>query len=290
MGVRERLSRENFTRLVEVFPPGFNVDPKVEPVLGLKQKARDFVERIRRIQNLADAVVVADVKDLSRLKLSTVFAAALLKAELGVEAIPVFTARDSNRAATRSGILTALSQGLDTVMLVWGDRYPERDGASNVYDYPSLADLISEAKALARRSGVELTVLAPIDLAKLNSKNGRRLARDRLEKGASHLLAQPPTTDSFSTLPSHMKLLQGQRLESRVFLNVFPFRGPADITYCREKFGWQLPTELDALAADGEPALLKEAKRVAEMAEERGAAGIYVSTRGRPELARFILD
>ncbi len=284
------MRRKNFTRIVEVFPPSFNLASKLEPVIGLKQKARDFLHRVRGIQNLADAILVADVKDPTRLKFPTVFAAALLKEELGVEAVPVITARDSNRAATRSSILTAFSQGLDTMMLVWGDRYRDDGGVSNVYDYRNLAELIEEASSLARRSGVNAAFFAPVDLSKLTSRKGRYLAKDRLAKGASWLLSQPPTTDSLSTLHSHLRILKQQGLRSKVLLNVFPFRSSEDVDSCREKFGWALPRELHLLAAQGERELLKEARRVAVGITDSGAPGVYVSTRGRPEIARYILE
>ncbi len=261
----------------------------LEPWIGLKQKSRDFVERVRRIQSLADAILIADVKDQERLKLSTVFSAALLKEKLGVEAIPVITARDSNRQMIRSAILTSFSWGLDTLMFAWGDRYPRDAGIRNVYDYESLAQLIAEAESLAKRSGVRATFLAPVDISRLRSPEGRALARKRLKSGATHLLAQPPTTDSFSTLPSHLRILRRQGLGSKVLLNVFPFRSPIDVSNCRKKFGWDLPRELDALAKKGEPELLKEARRVAARIIETDATGVYVSTRGQPEVARYIL-
>jgi hypothetical protein len=87
-----------------------------------------------------------------------------------------------------------------------------------------------------------------------------------------------------------MRTLRERKLDSRVLLNVFPFRSRDDIDYCRKKFGWDIPSHLDAIAAKGEPELLKEAKRVADRLRAVGCQGVYVSTRGRPELARFILD
>jgi hypothetical protein len=284
------LGGRNFTRIVEVFPPSFNLETKGEPLIGLKQKSRDFLERVRRIQNLADAILIADVKDVTRLKLSTIHSAAFLRDELGVEAVPVITARDSNRSATRSAILTAFAKGLDTIMLVWGDRYPDDGSIANVYDYRNLAELIGEAASLASRSGIDATFLAPVDLSRINSAKGSNLAKERLAKGASSLLAQPPTTDSFSTLGSHLQVLKKQALRSKVLLNVFPFRSKDDVVSCRKKFGWNLPDELDLLADRGETELLKEARRVAVGIANSGSSGVYVSTRGRPEVARYILD
>ena len=290
MRLRERLERRDFLRIVEVFPPNFAAETEREPLLGLRQKTRDLLERVRKIQDLADAILVADVKDLTRVKLGTVYSAAMIQEEVGIQAVPVVTARDSNRGAIRSSILTALSLGLDSIMFVWGDSYSANDGSKNVYDYGGLGELIGEAKVLAERAGVRLTVFAPVDIAKLKTERGRRVARSRMKSGASYLLAQPPTVDVAHTLPLHSRTLRKLGLESSVILNVFPFRNREDVESCRRKFGWDLPPHLDKIAEGGEAELLREAKMVADRLQAKGFQGVYVSTRGRPELARFILD
>ena len=278
-----------FLSIVEVFPPSFGGAEK-EPVLGLRQKTRDFVERVRRIQPYADVVLVADVKDASRAKFSPVHAAALLRDETGVDAVPVVTARDSNRQAVTSSIVTALSLGLRGVMLVWGDRYGEEEGVRNVYDFGSLSEVVAHARGLADRAGGKCRIFAPVNIAKLGGDRGVELAKSRIREGADYLLAQPPTVDAGPTLRSHEKILSKLGLKDRVIPNVFPFRDPADIEYCRKRFGWSIPPRMDEIAKGGEAELLKEAKKAAAGLAESGFSGVYVSTRGRPELARFILD
>jgi len=283
-------SAPKFTSIVEVFPPSFSVDASKEPVIGLGQKTKDFVERVKRIQRLADSILVADVKDTSRLKMSTVQSAALLKQLTGADAIPVITARDSSRPQLLSSIVTAFSLGLTSVMLVWGDRYGPGDGAKNVYDWKSVSEFLKAARALSVRANLRCRLLAPVDLSRLGTESGLRLAKERLKSGADLLLAQPPTTDIHTTLPRHARLLDKTGFKERILLNVFPFRDSADVEFCRRKFGWDLPAELDRIARAGEKALLKEARSVSEGIRARGLAGVYVSTRGRPEHARFILD
>ncbi len=261
----------------------------MEPSIGLRQKTHDFVERVRRIQNLSDAFLLADVKDPGRMKLPTVLSASILRERTGVEAIPVITARDSNKTAVMGSLLSAYSLGLTTIALVWGDRY-EEEGPKNVYDFRSLAELIRLARKLAERCGSKCRVLAPVDLPALATEKGLRLARERLNSGADMLLAQPPTTDSLTALPRHIRLIERAGLQGKVLLNVFPFRSDKDIEACREKFGWELPRRLDAIGRKGESALLSEARKVANAIDRRGFPGVYVSTRGRPEVAKFILD
>jgi 5,10-methylenetetrahydrofolate reductase len=291
LGLAERLERGLFTTVVEIFPPNFSSETAKEPLLGLRQKTQDIVARVKKVENLADCVLVADMKDLGRLKLSSIYTAAMLKRELDTEVIPVIAARDSNRSAVRTLFLSALSYGMDSVMLVWGDKYNEGEGSSNVYDYPSLSVVIKEMRELADRANVRATILAPINLATLGTKKGDEMALSRVRSGADCLLAQPPTSDISQTLPEQVKKLEQKDLKRRVLLNVFPFRDKEDIDACRKRFGWNIPSSLDRMAEEGgEARLLRESRSVVEKMRTDRLPGVYVSTRGRPELARFILD
>lgn len=290
MKLSEKMERGIFTRLIEIFPPNFSGETAKEPLIGIKQKMRDTITRVQKIENLADAIIVADMKDSGRLQLASIYTAAVLKDELGAEVIPVIPMRDANRKAVRTAFLTCLSLGLESVSLVWGDRYGDGDGVQNVYDYRSLADALAESRQLADRSDVAATLLAPVNIPTLASKRGTSLANSRLESGADCLIAQPPTSDVSVTLKRHVTLLKESGLEKKVLHNVFPFRSKEDLEACRARFGWDLPKQLDRIAAEGEPSLLREARRVVEKIEAQELPGVYVSTRGKPELARFILD
>lgn len=291
MRLAERLRRGIFTTMVEIFPPNFSAEMAKEPLLGLRQKTQDIVARMKKVEHLADCILVADMKDVGRLKLSSVYTAATLKQELDIEVIPVIGARDSNRSAVRTLFLSALSYGLDSVMLVWGDKYAEGDGSSNVYDYPSLSAVVKEMRELADRANVKATILAPVNVAALGTKKGDEIALSRIKSGADCLLAQPPTTDVTETLARHEKALEEKELKNRVLLNVFPFTSKEDIDACRKRFGWDISASLDRMAVEGgEARLLKESRSVVEKMRDDRLPGVYVSTRGKPELARFILD
>ncbi|MDA4135137.1 MAG: methylenetetrahydrofolate reductase [Thaumarchaeota archaeon] len=290
MRLSQKVERGVFTTIIEVFPPNFSAQAAKEPLIGIKPKLRDMVARVKKIENLADAIMVADMKETSRLELASVYTSAVLRDELGIEVIPVIPARDMNRKAIRTMFLTALSLGLESVALVWGDRYAETDGSKNVYDFRSLSEVIAEMRALADRADINATILSPVDLSSLRTPRGLRLVRKRVESGADGLLAQPPTVEVSHTLEEHLRVLDECGLTKRVLPNVFPFRDRDDIQACRTRFGWNLPTELDSMAVEGERRLLKEARGVVEALRGRGLPGVYVSTRGKPELAKFILD
>jgi len=286
----ERMERGAFTTLIEIFPPNFSVETAKEPLIGIKQKLRDTVARVRRISDLADAILVADMKDPARLQLASIYTAAILKDELGVEVIPVIPTRDMNRKAIRSMFLSCLSLGLESVSLVWGDRYAEGEGTKNVYDFRSLAEAVAEARGLADRADVSATLFSPVDVTTLDGPRGLGIAEARIAAGSDALLAQPPTSDLSRTLERNVSLLESHHLEKKVLHNIFPFRSREDVQACRERFGWDLPQELDRIADEGERRLLKEAKGVTDALRDRGSPGVYVSTRGKPELARYILD
>ena len=289
MRLKDRVESGVFTTLIEVFPPNFSAQAAKEPLIGIRQKTRDLIARVARISDLADAILVADMKDTGKLGLASVHTAALLKEELGVEVIPVLPARDMNRKGIRTSFLTALSSGIESVALVWGDRFMEDEGTKNVYDFRSLAEVVKDMRALSDRADIDASILCPVDISSLPTARGARIAQARLRSGANFLLAQPPTSDVAVTLESQQEILRESKMQAKVLPNVFPFRSLEDVRACRARFGWNIPNALDIIAEGGERSLLKEARSVVDSLRGRKFPGVYVSTRGRPELAKFIL-
>ncbi|MDE1853736.1 MAG: methylenetetrahydrofolate reductase [Thaumarchaeota archaeon] len=276
-----------FLRIVEVFPPMF---PSSESApLGLKEGINGFVEGVRGIRDLADVILVANVKKADFLKISTIEAAAMLQEQLRIDAAPVIVVRDQNRPQFLSSVLTAVALGLKSVMVAWGDAYPPSAKASNVRDFPSLAEAVRQASSMARRAGAQTRFFAPVDIGRLAKPGGVDLARGRIKAGAKCLLAQPPTTDAGETFDDHAAIIEKARLKARVLLNVFPFKGEEDVKKCEKYFGWKLPKSLHTAAAKGESSLLQMERRVVERLREEGFPGVYVTTRGTPSVAQKLL-
>ena len=277
-----------FLRVVEIFPPLFPYSRRKENRIEAPLAIERFVEGARGASSFADVLLIADVKNPNLLKLSTVEAAALLKERARLEAAPVLVVRDTNRKQFLSSVVTCLLLELDHVMFAWGDDYPAHSGATNVRDFTSLAESIREAELLRRRTGAPTKFLAPVNVELLSSKGEAKRARDRLRAGAEFLLAQPPTTD-LESLDRHQTLLREAKLEARVLLNVFPFRGYRDVRECEAYFGWKLSKNLHDTAKKGERALIREEREVGRALRNRGLPGIYLNTRGTPGLAaRFL--
>lgn len=284
----EGYAQLEFLRIVEVLPPRLSASGSKSPV-GLDETIELFVRGVRSIRDFCDLVIVADAKSPLQLQLSPTLAASILQERAAVKAVPTLVARDSNRPQVRSLVLTALASGLESLFLVWGDNFPAGSAITNVRDYGSLSELISEAAGVSSQAGKKMRLFAPVDLDLLRSGRGVRLAKGRLKAGASLLLAQPPTTDADATFDGHTSILEENGLKDRVVLNVFPFRNPKDVSDMERNFGWSLPASLHAFAAKGEAAVVKVARDVVARARTEGFSGIHVSTRGTPELARKIL-
>lgn len=278
---------KEFIIITEIFPPSFHIEKSIEPIISVNQKIRDTIQRTKKIIRFTDAILVSDVRDEKRVKLSTIYTSEIIQKELGIPVYPVINARDSNKVQTRTQILTSLALSLKGVMLVWGDRY--KAGIKNVYDYRTLSEMIHECRELISRSGMDFAILAPVNLSLLNSDKGVNLAQERLKKGADLLLSQPPTTDE-KTLRMYDNILMKYDLKKKVLLNVFPFRDTEDVKICRERFGWQISEEIERITSKGENEILRYLKGMIEKIRLFGYKGVYVSTRGRPEIARFILE
>jgi hypothetical protein len=275
-----------FLRVVEVFPPFFPRKGKVDVDGGIDR----FLEEVREVRDLADVLLVANLKTPGVVQVSPVETAAMLQELLRVDAAPVVVLRDGNRRQFLSAVLTALSLDLASIMVARGDDLPASERSSNVRDYATLAEAIGEAAALRRRAGSDLKIFAPMDLERLGKPGGRAVGRRRLAAGAALLLSQPPTTDPGATYDKHMGLLRGTPLQDQVLLNVFPFRDAKDVRRCERYFGWKLPERVHLAARGGRESLDSLARGVVARLRDEGAPGVYLSTRGSPAVAKTLLN
>jgi hypothetical protein len=273
-----------FIRAVEMLPPRLQEVEQGGPSLALG----GFVDRVRPMAPYSDLFLVANVKDPSILAVSTVYAASLLRRELGVEASPTIAVRDFNKKGLLTEVFTSLSAGLTSMTLVWGDDYDPDAGISNVREFSSLEQAIAEAVRVGREAGAEPKVIAPIDVSKLGGERERRVAFGRIKAGASLLLAQPPTVGRRG-FREHLAALKDSGLEGRVLLNVFPFTDIEDATRIQKLFGWDLQEAVGILRDGGSEALIRESREVVGMMRQAGLPGVYLSTRASPSHAKSIL-
>jgi 5,10-methylenetetrahydrofolate reductase len=278
-----------FLRTVEVFPPLFP-EPGASSGRLYEEKVEEFVEGVRVIRRYSDLVLVASVRKPGLVQLPPVEASAVLTDRVGVQAAPVLVVRDFARSQLLSSVITALSLGVRSFMLAWGDDVPKGSRPSRPDGYAGLSQAIRDLDLHARRAGFDAEVLSPVDLSSLGEPRGSALARSRLRAGARLLLAQPPTTDAAATFDLHARLLERRRLRSVTMLGVFPFRSAKDVADCERRFGWKLPLALHRLAKAGPRAVIEEARGVVRRLRDEGFPGVYVSTRGDPSVAERMLS
>ena len=274
--------------MIEVFPPIFAAASEGRRDLRVESSVESFVADVRAIRGYADVILVASLKRPGLLKLPTIDASILLREKLGVDAAPVIVVRDQDRLRFLSTVVTGLSGGLKSMMIVWGDSDWRRRVPSQL-GFPGLSGALKEASQVRDRARSQCRFLAPVDLRRLFTSRGVSLAKERLDAGAGLLLAQPPTTDPAETFDSHANLIEKSGLEGKVLPNVFPFKDSQDVSECEKYFGWRLPKKLHEAAHEGESSLLGIEREVVRRLRSEHFPGVYVSTRGTPALARDIL-
>jgi len=278
-----------FLRVVEVFPPLFPGAAEDDREVQLRRSIDDFVGDVNAIRGVADVVVVASLKKPHFPALSTIEASLQLRRKLGLDAAPVIVVRDQDRLQFLSSAVAGLVGGLKSMVLVWGDPGEARR-SPKLIGFAGLSEALSEATRISERGRSRCRLFAPVDLRRLVTARGVRIARERLSAGASFLLAQPPATDSAETFDYQSKLVRAAGLEGKVLLSVFPFRSSRDVIECERYFGWKLPKSLHAAAKEGESSLLQTQKEVVRRLRSEHFPGVYVSTRGNPAIAKEVLS
>jgi len=136
---KEKLKSDKFLITAELFPPkGTDISP--------------FLQRASALKNL-DAVNVTDNQRASMRVGSLAMSRLLL--EMGIEPIMQLAARDKNRIALQSELLSANVLGIENVLVISGD-HPnagEYAGTKTVYDLDTV-QLIKTARLL--ETGVDL--------------------------------------------------------------------------------------------------------------------------------------
>ena len=275
-----------FFRVVEVLPPSFALSASRKDTFSIEASVVRFADEIRRIRDLADVFLVANVKDV--LSLDQVHTANLLHKTLGVDAAPVVVIRDLSRPRFLSSVLTGISTELNWMMVAWGDDHGS--AKANMREFPTLAAAIREASQLRSQTSSPIRFMAPVGIDALARPRGVALANGRIRAGADLLLAQPPTTDADDSFDRHVSLLEKAGLEEKATLNVFPFKDEADVKRYERMFGWRLPKSLHESAAEGEASLLRGARGVVRRLRKEGYPGVYITTRGNLAVAKTLLS
>jgi 5,10-methylenetetrahydrofolate reductase len=286
----------HFIRIVEVFPPAIPSPHEIKPIqkFDLNIRFDRLVQGLIRTEPFADAFSLPELKDGNRIHLNSVGIATELKRRTGSSVIPTVTLRDANKHNLFGTITYALFAGIENILFVRGDPYGD-DGAKapkNVYDIEKVSNLISTARKLESHIASEhqLCILSPINLAKSDDKKYLETLKERELSGVDIFIGEQMFED-LDVYLARIDAIRKYGIRKPIVHSIFPLKDHEDASALVQKFGWGI--------RDSELANLKKGgpKYGIEMARDRYRSlfkhrdlveGVSVSTRGNPEVARYI--
>ncbi len=283
------LARTKFLQTVELWPPEI-------PTGRLRSGPGEFGRLCERVEALGehfDAFHVVDLRIPSRTFLDSVVTAVQLKGRLRrLELAPTLSARDRNKKSLEEAISSALFFGIENLILVRGDPFPPGGRVSrNVYDLKRVSDMVRLVRSMQAKMAVDgLCVLTPIDLTRIGDPKYLQVVRERERSTSDVFLSKTFVGAPEDYLPL-LDLLRSEGVRSPVLHNVFPFFSYDDAVTMSERFGLRMPKgALERLKASGLKAGLMMASEFRDaLKSNRGKVnGVYISSRGRPELALLL--
>jgi 5,10-methylenetetrahydrofolate reductase len=273
---------------VELWPPSWPVEG---PSSSLDNQFSWLSERLEILGKYFDAFHVADLKNPRRRYMDSVITSLQLKQKQPwLEIMPTLTVRDRNKKSFYGVVASILNSGIDNLILVWGDPFTGKEQAysSNAYDMRSVSESIRAARDVQKQfDSVNLCILSPLDLTKIRQPNYLEKVKERERSGSDVFLSQT-FFGAPETYIEAIDTVRSEGIRSPILHNVFPFFGYDDALDISKRF--QLPVSkelLDRLRAGGAAEGLRIASgfREALHANRGKVNGVYVSSRGEPELA-----
>ncbi len=281
---------------MEMFPPGLPAPDIINDSqkYDLSFRFDRLAESIAKLESLADAFSLPELKDTQRIHLNSVGVAAELKRRSGNDIIPTITLRDSNRQSLLGSVAYAVLAGIENILLVRGDPYEggPKMNPKNVYDMKKVSSLVSAVRKLERHlsNQVKLCIITPINLTKSRNAKYIRTIKERETSGVDIFFAE----QMFESIDSYIERIDVVRkagIICPIVHNIFPLKSYEDGVKCVEKFGWSISSgELHRLKTDGPSFGLEMARRRYHALVERKdkVQGACISTRGDPEMARLV--
>lgn len=246
-----------------------------------------------RVEALADAFSLPDLRDGNRVHLNSIGIANELRRRTGSVVIPTLTLRDSNKHNLLGAVSFAIFVGIDNLLFVRGDPYEENDLApKNVYDIRKLSSLISKARKLESHVATEhpLCIISPINLAKAHDQNYMNTIKEREYAGIDIFLAEQ-MFDDIDSYVARVETVRKFGISKPIIHSIFPLKDYEDALACVNKFGWGVSEfELANLKSKGSAYGIEMARsRYRGLLKNRHVIeGVSISTRGNPEVARYV--
>ena len=296
MHLSDLIESGHFLRIIEVFPPGLPSPDELKAVqkFDLNLRFDRLVQGIVRTEALADAISIPELKEGGRIHMNSVGVATELKKRTGTAVIPTLTLRDGNKHNLLGTISYALFSGIENVLMVRGDPYSGNGTKEpkNVYDIGKVSQLIATTRKLESHitSDRPLCILSPINLAKSEDKMYLKTVKDREFSGVDIFLAE----QMFEDVDSYIRRIETVRkygIKKPIVHSILPIKDYSDAMYLISKFGWSINEfELANLKKDGPRYGLEMARQRyrALLSHKDSVQGVSISTRGNPEVARYV--
>jgi len=278
----------DFVQTVELWPPGFAIGG------GSQVLDRQFAwlsERLEILGEYFDAFHIADLRVPGRRYLDSVTTSIRLRERFSwLEVAPTISARDRNRKSLQEAVATALYFGVDNLILVRGDPWlqTEEDHSKNVYEVNRVSELVQLAREVQQwTSAPELCLLTPLDVMKTSNQRYLETIRNR-ERATSDVFLTQMFVGEPEEYLERVDMIRGEGVKSPILHNVFPLYSYEDAQEISRRFGLPIAKGiLDELKEGGAAAGIRVATRFRDAMEaNKGKVnGIFVSSRGEPELA-----
>lgn len=285
-----------FIRIIEIFAPVLPAPDEITKIqkFDLNLRFERIVQGILRTEPLADAFSLPELKDRNRIHLNSVGIATELKRRTGTTLIPTITLRDSNRHNLLGTISFALFAGIENLLIVRGDPYSNGGSKEpkNVYDIGKVSNLISTVRKIESYISMDLPlcILSPINLAKSGDESYLKTIIERELSGVDIFLAEQMFEDIESYL-ARIEVVRKFGISRPIVHSIFPIKDYEDGINLVQKFGWNISEfELANLKREGPKYGIGMARqRYRALLHRRDLAqGVSISTRGNPEVARFV--
>lgn len=296
MRLSELAGSGHFIRIIEVFPPAMPSPEGLESVqkFDLNLRFDRLIQGLIRTEALADAFSLPELKDGNRVHLNSIGVATEIKRRTGSEVIPTITLRDANRHNLLGMLTYALFAGIENLLIVRGDPYCDNGykDPKNVYDVSKVSSLISTTRKLESHitSDHALCVLSPINLRKSNDEAYLKTVKERELSGVDLFIGEQMFED-LETYLARIEAIRKYGIHKPIVHSIFPLKDDEDAASLVQKFGWGIDDfELANLKKGGARYGLETAReRYRSLLSRKDLIqGVSVSTRGNPEVARYI--
>jgi len=289
--ISELIRAYGLVRIVEVTPPRYQINFSVT-VRQLRLRMYSWLEMVRRMSLYCDAIAIADLKETEACHVPPALLARELKREGGIEPMPSIALRDYSKGALLNVVVGCLNVDIRNLLVVRGDPHKKGEGLEgDLFGFKRVADALREIRRLVGEGDqAPLCLATALDHRMSQEEEYVEVLRQR-EKLVDFYVAQP----FFMPPERYLELiddLKSKGIRKPILHSIFPLLSQEDIEVVTKRFGWTISEEERKKVSEGPGAGIElAAMKFDYLLKNKGrVAGVYVSSRNRPELIRLVMS